>query len=133
MAVHEVLRALRKDNGLSQIQTAEFLTEHGSQVTQRAVSKWERGDTQPNTEQFLLLCELYEVRDVLAAFRGWPELLGSLNQLGKKRVREYIRLLEADTEFSSAVRERPAKLSRVIPLYDLPVSAGVGQFLDSDS
>jgi phage repressor protein C with HTH and peptisase S24 domain len=133
MAISDKLRELRREKGLSQIQTADFLTRHGAEVTQRAVSKWERGDTQPNAEQFLLLCELYEVRDVLAVFRGQQKAPDTLNALGKSRVREYIRLLEADPEFSSAARERPQRIERVIPLYDLPVSAGSGQFLDSDS
>lgn len=133
MAIHETLRKLRKERGLSQAQAAQFLTGHGASVTQKAVSRWECGASQPNIEQFLLLCELYEVRDVLAAFLGWQQLGDSLNALGKKRLREYIRLLEADEEFSSAVRECPVQLTRAIPLYDLPVSAGTGQFLDSES
>ncbi|NLT40570.1 MAG: helix-turn-helix domain-containing protein, partial [Clostridiales bacterium] len=43
MAISDKLRELRREKGLSQIQTADFLTRHGAEVTQRAVSKWERG------------------------------------------------------------------------------------------
>lgn len=133
MKINETLRELRKEKGLFQVQTAEFLTTHGIEVTQRAVSKWELGDTQPNTEQFLLLCELYGVHDVLSTFKGHEGLLDTLNTRGKSRVKEYIHLLESDAEFSANASKQPNRLTRTLPLYELPVSAGTGQFLDSDS
>ena len=133
MKVNETLRSIRKDTGISQTQVAEFLSERGVEVTQKAVSKWERGDTQPNTEQFLLLCELYEIRDVLSTFKGQAVFLDTLNMKGKSRVKEYIRLLESDDEFSVNIHKQTDRLTRTLPLYELPVSAGTGQFLDSDS
>jgi len=133
MKVNETLQNIRKDKGITQTQVAEFLTEHGIEVTQRAVSKWERGDTQPNTEQFLLLCELYDIRDVLSTFKGQPGAFETLNIYGISRVKEYIRLLESDEAFSSNARMSPDRQIRTLPLYELPVSAGTGQFLDSDS
>lgn len=133
MKVSETLRTNRKDKCLSQAQVAEFLTERGVEVTQKAISKWERGDTQPNTEQFLLLCELYDIRDVLLTFKGQAGFLDTLNTRGKTRVKEYIRLLESDEEFSANVRKSADRLTRTLPLYELPVSAGTGQFLDSGS
>lgn len=132
MKVNETLQAIRKDRGITQTQVAEFLTEHGVEVTQRAVSKWERGDTQPNTEQFLLLCELYDIRDVISTFKGKPGFLDTLNMHGQNRVKEYIHLLESDEAFSSNMRKLPHSQIRTLPLYELPVSAGTGQFLDSD-
>jgi len=131
MRTNDALRDLRHSSGLSQLQAAEFLTAHGSAVTQRAVSKWEQGDTQPNTEQFLLLCELYKVHDVLDTFRGKTGLLGGLNALGRQRALEYIRLLGGSAEFARERRDKTQKQVRMIPLYDLPASAGTGQFLDS--
>ena len=70
------------------------------------------------------------MRDVLAVFRGREEA-ETLNALGQKRLREYLRLLEQDAEFALHPRERLPIRLRTIPLYDLPVSAGTGQFLDS--
>ena len=133
MKINDTLRSLRKDKGLSQTEVAEYLTEHQAAVTQNAVSKWESGYTQPNAEQFLLLCELYDIRDVLSTFKGKSGFLDTLNARGKSRVKEYIRLLESDEEFSANVTKQPNKLIRTLPLYELPVSAGTGQFLDNDS
>ena len=132
MKINETLRTIRKDKGITQAQVAEFLTERGVEVTQRAVSKWESGHTQPNTEQFLLLCELYDIRDVLSIFKGKSGLLDTLNARGRSRVKEYIRLLEADEAFAFSVNKQPERIIRTLPLYELPVSAGTGQFLDSD-
>lgn len=131
MKIGETLKLLRKNKGCSQTETAEFLSTHGCVVTQRAVSNWERDLTMPSAEQLLLLCQFYSVHDVLSVFCGKPGLMSTLNDAGKKRVFEYIRLLEGDSEFSAITKQE--KLTRTIPLYDLPVSAGTGQFLDSSS
>lgn len=129
MNIGKTLKQLRKEKGCSQTETAEFLSANGCSVTQRAVSNWERGETMPSGEQLLLLCRFYNVHDVLSVFCGQAGLLANLNDTGKKRVYEYIRLLESDSEFS--IINKTEKLTRTIPLYDLPVSAGTGQFLDS--
>ena len=135
MELGACLQALRKQAGLSQTQAAEYLTEQGLPMTQRGISKWERGDTQPNGRQFLAMCRLYQVRDVLTTFCGLPpaqpDMLAGLNDRGRQRVQEYIALLAESPEFGL---RRPVVLHRRrLPLYDLPVSAGTGQFLDGES
>jgi len=129
--VHSVLAELRTERGLRQSDVAEFLMSRGVEASQRSVSNWECGRTQPNADAFIALCELYGVRDVLEVFLGVKGSLSGLNALGRQRVEEYIRLLSADAEFSS--RPHKVKNIRRLPLYDLPVSAGTGQFLDSSS
>lgn len=131
MRLGETLAVLRKEAGYTQPQVAEYLSANGFNTNQKAISKWERGLTTPNAEQFLMLCRLYKVRDVLSTFCGMPESMSTLNAQGKKRVEEYIRLLATDAEFGVEKRELSARLLRTIPLYNLPVSAGTGQFLDS--
>lgn len=128
MQAHFTLSKLRKGAGLSQADAAAYLTRCGCPVTYRAVSKWERGDTQPNMEQFLLLLELYGVHDALSAFGMCQS--AALNERGRARLREYAGLLALDEKFRAHNdSEKPA---RIIPLYDLPVSAGTGQFLDGE-
>ncbi len=130
MEICEVLRKLRAERGWSQIEVSQKLEAMGCGASQKALSRWERGSTEPGIRQFLALCELYEVRDVSAVFGG-RSAAETLNAAGQKRVREYIRLLEQDAEFSLHPKERQPLRLRSIPLYDLPVSAGTGQFLDS--
>ncbi|MBE6948420.1 MAG: LexA family transcriptional regulator [Ruminococcaceae bacterium] len=129
MNIGETLKKLRKSKGCSQTKTASFLSANGCPVTQRAVSNWERGETMPSGEQLILLCKFYNVHDILSVFCGESGLTANLNEAGKKRVFEYIRLLENDSEFSLIKKQE--KIVRTIPLYNLPVSAGTGQLLDS--
>ena len=51
-----VLRELRIKNGYSQKELAEKVF-----VTRQAVSRWEAGETMPNTETLKLLSKLYNV------------------------------------------------------------------------
>ena len=56
MTSKEILLELRTKNGLSQDALAEKVF-----VTRQAVSRWETGDTVPNTETLKLLSKLYDV------------------------------------------------------------------------
>ena len=56
METKEVLRQLRTKNNLSQDALAEKL-----HVTRQAVSRWENGETQPNTETLKSLSKLFDV------------------------------------------------------------------------
>ena len=56
MNTKDVLLELRTKNNLSQDDLAEKVF-----VTRQAVSRWENGDTVPNTETLKLLSNLYNV------------------------------------------------------------------------
>ncbi|MDO5111255.1 MAG: XRE family transcriptional regulator [Clostridia bacterium] len=112
MALSDTLSTLRKEKGLSQTQVAAFLCENGSPLTQKGISKWECGDTTPNAEQFLLLCDLYEVRDVLSVFLHKPSDEARLNALGQSRAAEYRALLLANEAFCRQIEP-------TLPLYDM--------------
>ena len=141
MHISEALARLRKERGLTQSDVAAFLSERYKSYTYKNVSSWESGSVLPPVETFLFLCELYGVRDVLATFRGleydYPSA-ARLNEHGKSRVEEYIRLLSNDPMFAAGkpnsdinvVLEKPG---RVIRLYDTPAAAGTGSFFDNDS
>ena len=68
MSTKEILYELRTKNGLSQDELAEKVF-----VTRQAVSRWENGDTVPNTETLKLLSKLFNV--------SINTLLGSPRQL----------------------------------------------------
>ena len=129
------LSELRKARKMSQQEVAKLVSVGSDPISNRAVSKWETGDTLPNAEQFLALCRIYDIRDVLSTFPGMEgpkdEGLNSLNKLGRERVDEYISLLKESPEFS--YKQKVIRIKRQMPLYDLPASAGTGVFLDSDS
>ena len=68
MEIKEILKGLREKNGLTQDELAEKVL-----VTRQAVSRWETGETQPNTETLKLLSREYNV--------SINTLLGSPRQL----------------------------------------------------
>lgn len=126
----ETLTALRREAGLTQPGVAALLAELGCAVQPAAISKWEKGQTMPNAAQFLALCRIYRVRDVLGAFLGEPGPLSGLNAEGRRLVDGYIRVLLASGLYAEAA---PEEARRTLPLYHLAASAGTGQFLDGDS
>ena len=68
MEIRDILRNLREKNHLTQDQMAERLM-----VTRQAVSRWETGETQPNTDTLKLLSREFDV--------SINTLLGSPRQL----------------------------------------------------
>ena len=68
METKDILKKLREDNNLTQDQMAEKLL-----VTRQAVSRWELGETQPNTDTLKQLSKEYDV--------SINTLLGSPRQL----------------------------------------------------
>lgn len=56
MEMKEILKQLREGNHLTQEQMAQRLL-----VTRQAVSRWETGETQPNTETLKLLSKQFDV------------------------------------------------------------------------
>lgn len=128
------LTELRKSAGYSQQEVAEHISRHCAPITNRAVSKWETGASYPDAVQFIWLCELYGVADVASTFLniGVNDPFFGLNREGIAAAREYVELLLLSEKYS-ANKKREVVPIRSIPLYDLPVSAGTGVFLDSDN
>lgn len=78
--VGNAIAELRKEHGLSQEELAEKLF-----VTRQAVSKWERGNTLPETENLLVLSETFDVT-VDALLRG--NIRKNKNEIGKTEPKE---------------------------------------------
>lgn len=68
METQDILKNLREKNNLTQEQLAEQL-----HVTRQAISRWETGETQPNTDTLKLLSQVFNV--------SINTLLGSPRQL----------------------------------------------------
>ena len=135
-----IIAALRKEKKLNQKQLASEISRDCARalgrepITDKAISKWERGDSLPDAQQFISLCRVLGISDVLAVFRGLKsgyDPFAGLNRLGRDRAEEYISLLCESQYFSTDLQQKQS--CRQIPLYDLPASAGTGVFLDGSS
>ncbi len=132
MNLGEKLASLRKEAGLSQTVLAAELTKRGFEITNQAISKWEKGMTSPNAGQFLALCDALGVVDVMGEFldRGESVLRG-LNSEGRKRVIEYADLLRMSGNYEREIQPALQLEARFLPLYNLEDANNTGQFLDS--
>lgn len=68
MEMKEILKDIRQRNGLTQDQLAARVM-----VTRQAVSRWENGETQPNTDTLKLLSQAFDVS--INTLLGSPRLL----------------------------------------------------------
>jgi SOS-response transcriptional repressor LexA len=129
-SVGATLAELRKEKKLKQKDVADRLANYGINISNKAVHSWEKGLTQPNADQFLALCDVLDVEDVLWQFgKTHKGLYARLNSDGRQKAREYINLLFENERF----RDEPAEiieLPRLYRLYDIPVSAGSGNFIE---
>ena len=143
----KVLARLRKEKGITQGQAADYISLHSEKACSfKVISHWENGVSSPSVQQFLLLCEYYDVTDIQATFRDKAGRLDNslcLNDLGRSRAQEYISLLLTNPNFMESpithINEVvPASPSHsvskgMIKVYTIPVSAGLGSFLDDEN
>ena len=97
------LTKLRKRKHIKQSELAALLADRGISVTNQAISKWETGKTVPNAIQFLIICDIYGVEDVMSCFSdGHTGFLSGLNADGRKMALELIQVFGESEKYSQA-------------------------------
>ncbi|NCB51473.1 MAG: helix-turn-helix domain-containing protein [Clostridia bacterium] len=91
----EILSSLRRESGYTQPQVSQLLGGEGIDIQTAGISKWEKGLTLPNAAQFLALCKIYGVTDVMDTFTGCPHPAKKLNAEGRRLITDYTRVLIA--------------------------------------
>lgn len=59
--IAEMLKAKRKELGLSATEVANAMTEHGIDIAPKTLYGWENGHRQPDADAFLALCNIYGI------------------------------------------------------------------------
>ena len=131
------LKELRLRSGLTAEAVGELVGKSG-----KTVNAWENNRGQPDAECLMKLCDIYNVKNILAEFKDSiskenidsSEITNSEFSL----IQKYRRLdndgqYMIDTVISIELDrcERPAPMGR-IPYYDLPASAGTGNYLEAE-
>ena len=130
-----IISSKRKEHRLSQPQLTALMREYGLDVKTHSISKWEKNVNLPNVMQFFALCEILEITDINKTFQigNKENLFSRLNKEGQDKAINYINLLIKNGMY---LREEPVinqfPRRKLSSLFDLPVSAGTIQFLDSD-
>ena len=128
------LATYRKKKKISQIELADMLTHYGINVSNAAISAWEKDISQPNTQQFLALCKILGITDIYNEFIGFnpDDPLARLNEEGKAKALEYIGLLLLSEQFQKQ-EATIIPFRRKIKWSLLASSAGTGEFLDDEN
>lgn len=134
--IGDVIAAKRKEIGLSQADLASRLLNYDIHIKNAAVSSWEKNINTPTAYQLLALCEILGIRDIYSEFIECDEkgILSGLNEAGKQRVIEYIKLLKQSPEFVEQKDESHniVQFSRKMPVALLPASAGLGELVGDE-
>lgn len=136
MEFHDRIKEARTNAGLSQVAVCEYFKNKGYDVKAYSISNWENGRRSPSVKELAVLCDCYKVSDVAFLLTGKPmrqqtdKVFSGLNRNGKTHAMKYINLLKDDPLFTD---EPSVYKARVYRLYDIPVSAGTGEYLDSDN
>lgn len=133
-ALRNILDSHRKEKGFSQLELAEQLTHYGVNVSNAAISAWEKISASPMQNQLLILCKVLGITDIYNEFIGFnpDDAMVRLNEEGKAKVLEYINLLLSSDQFRK-------KEATIIPFRTkikwslLASSAGTGEFLDDEN
>lgn len=132
--IGKIFLSYRKKLKLSQQDICDRLLPLGLPTKATAYSTWETGSSIPNAMQFLAVCRILGIENIYDEFIGGhkeSDPLSDLNEEGKTLALNYISLLTRSGQYKAEpIRILPQ--FREIRLYDIPASAGTGQFLDSD-
>ena len=66
--IAKVLKEYRKNNNLSVKEVAEILENKSMVVAEKTIYGWESGQAQPDADTLLVLCDIYNIKDVLGTF-----------------------------------------------------------------
>ena len=118
----------RKKKVLSIAAFSEYLKGFGVKISTGGAGKWETGYSIPNAYQLIAICNALDIQDQIPFFMG--NYTPALNSEGERKVTEY----KADLVASGKYRPAPRLGSNIRgierPVYEMPVSAGTGNFLD---
>lgn len=82
--IAKALKRLREQSGLTADQVGEMVGKSG-----KTVNAWENNRGQPDAEMLMLLCDIYNVSDILAEFRDEPKEAFAVSEHEKSVITEY--------------------------------------------
>lgn len=130
--VGQILAGTRKRNGYSLVAFSELLRHYGVDVSDKGISKWEKGYTTPSIYQLVAICYALNIKEGPSYFTKAFQKPALLNDIGQKKVAEYEMDLIASRRYQPDTEE-PAEIDYIMmPVSELPVSAGLGAFLEGE-
>ena len=81
-----ILAAVRKRNGYSLVTFSELLRHYGVDVSDKGISKWEKGYTTPSIYQLVAICHALNIKEGPSYFTKTFQKPSLLNAIGQNRV-----------------------------------------------
>lgn len=159
--MNEIGMLLKRDRTaakMSQGALSKALEDYGINLSPKTISGYENGVSEPNASLFLIMCDALKIADPVNEYNSLKNKdTACLNSEGMARMREYMNLLMNDPKYRADFGEpaaskkksdkvvsieKAASLSKknstrkraaVIRIFDNAVSAGTGDFLDSEN
>ena len=103
--IAKVLKEYRKQNDLSVHDVVVRLADKSIYVAEKTVYGWESGQAQPDADTLLVLCDIYQIDDILGAF-GYT-------------TNEPLRITTFEHELILRLRKHPEMLPAIKKLLDL--------------
>lgn len=119
----------RNNAGLSLVKFSSLLEQFGVSVSSVAINKWEHGKNVPSAYQLLAISRALQLEDDLSYFIGKGRAL-ELNEEGMRKVADYKADLIASGRYKPVTAAKTTIRYIEMPVSNLAVSAGTGEFLD---
>lgn len=131
----QILTKHRKERKMSQQVLAGELEKYGFHISAAGISAWEKNINSPGARVFLALCKILEITEIYGEFIGFrpDNPYSQLNESGREKALEYIQLLLLSEKYKRKENTVIPLQQRAFKLFQLPVSAGMGEFLDSEN
>ncbi len=99
--IAKVLKDYRKKRNMSVKEVCLKLENKSLHVAEKTLYGWENGQAQPDADTLLILCEIYEIEDILATFGYTKNCYFHVSQLE----REIIKQLRKQPEWLNAIKK----------------------------
>ena len=87
--IAEVLKEVRKQNALTVKDVVLKLDEKSIPVAEKTLYGWESGQAQPDADTLLVLCEIYDIPDILGAFGYRKPMNFNLSRFEERLIMSY--------------------------------------------
>lgn len=99
-----MLRYYRKLRNYSINDVSEILKKHNVKAATKTIYSWENATTQPSADTLMLLCEIYEIPNVLEVF-GYAKLEDGVDCILSPEEKHIITEFRNHPEMQNAVRQ----------------------------
>lgn len=104
--IAKVLKEYRKQNRFSVKDVVCKLENKSIHVAEKTVYGWENGQSQPNIDTLLVLCEIYNIQDIMGTF-------------GYKNPDKNLQITDFEKKLILNLRKHPEMLDAVKKLLDM--------------